>query len=291
MIGADAIQAWIPWAAAVWFGLLFAAERLRPLRRQTQRAASRWGLNAAAVALALGTSGLAVIPLTAAALNWSQRTGFGLLHSAGLPAPAAFAAAILLLDLSFYYWHRLNHALPILWRFHNVHHIDPDLDTTTAFRFHFGEIALSAGFRGIQIVLIGPGMSAYAAYQALFVAGTVFHHSNLRLPASLERALNRAIVTPRMHGIHHSAIRDETNSNYSTVFRWWDSLHRSLRLNVSQDSIHIGVAGYTRQRDNSIRSILWLPFMRQRAYWKTPDGRDARTRPNRPESDRTRLEL
>jgi sterol desaturase/sphingolipid hydroxylase (fatty acid hydroxylase superfamily) len=186
--------------------------------------------------------------------------------------------AFLLLDLSFYYWHRLNHTWPLLWRFHNVHHIDPDLDSTTAFRFHFGEIAYSTVFRVVQIAVIGPGAFAFVLYEGIFLAATVFHHSNVRLPPGTERLLSVFIVTPRMHGIHHSIIREETNSNFSVVLRLWDTLHRTLRLDINQNEIRIGVAAYATDKDNSVAQLLLLPFRKQRKYWQTPDGKSRFTR-------------
>ncbi|MFW6062157.1 MAG: sterol desaturase family protein [Planctomycetota bacterium] len=275
---ADTLQTWTPWIVGAWLVLLFGIERVRPLRRPTRPLMGRLGLNALAVALALGVGAVTVAPTIAGMLDWTRDARFGLLRVAGLPPLLSLPAGILLLDLSFYWWHRLNHAWPLLWRFHNVHHIDPDLDSTTAFRFHAGEIAYSTAFRVVQIGLIGPSALTIAVYELLFLTGTVFHHSSVRLPVSLERALNLVFVTPRMHGIHHSVIRDETNSNYSVVFRWWDMLHRSLCLNVPQEKIRIGVAGYTGSEDNSVLSVLLLPFRRQREYWRTPQGRQSRVR-------------
>jgi sterol desaturase/sphingolipid hydroxylase (fatty acid hydroxylase superfamily) len=176
------------------------------------------------------------------------------------------------MDLTFYWWHVANHRIPFLWRFHNVHHIDPDLDVSTAFRFHFGEVALSAGFRAIQVSAIGLSASMFVMYELVFQANTLFHHSNVRLPIRVERLLNLVLVTPRMHGIHHSQIRDETNSNYSVVFSWWDRLHRTLGVNIPQSEIVIGVPAYADPADNSLWNDLLLPFRRQRDYWRGPDG-------------------
>src|SRR5918999_397651 len=128
----------------------------------------------------------------------------------------------LLTDLSFYYWHRANHAWPLLWRFHNAHHIDPDLDVSTAMRFHFVEIGYSAAFRALQVIVIGGPAWAFVVYETAFQLNTLFHHSNMRLPIGVERWLNLVLVTPRMHGIHHSKRFDEINSNWSSVFPWWD---------------------------------------------------------------------
>jgi sterol desaturase/sphingolipid hydroxylase (fatty acid hydroxylase superfamily) len=185
---------------------------------------------------------------------------------------AQFALGFLLMDLSFYYWHVVNHRIPFLWRFHNVHHIDPDLDVSTALRFHFGEVALSAAFRVVQVSAIGLTAWMFAAYELVFQANTLFHHSNVRLPVGVERVLNLVLVTPRMHGIHHSQVRDETNSNYSVVFSWWDRLHRTLGLNIPQADIVTGIPAYSDPEDNKVWNNLLLPFRRQREYWRGPDG-------------------
>jgi sterol desaturase/sphingolipid hydroxylase (fatty acid hydroxylase superfamily) len=176
------------------------------------------------------------------------------------------------MDLAFYYWHLANHKIPVFWRFHNVHHIDPDLDVTTAFRFHFGEITLSTIFRIIQISIIGISPAAFIIYEVCFTANTIFQHSNIKLPIEFERLLNKIIVTPRMHAIHHSQFQTETDSNFSTVFSWWDRLHRSIRLNIPHKDIVIGVPGYKKSGDNNLDQVLLLPFKKQRDYWTKPDG-------------------
>jgi sterol desaturase/sphingolipid hydroxylase (fatty acid hydroxylase superfamily) len=176
------------------------------------------------------------------------------------------------MDLSFYYWHMANHKMPFLWRFHNVHHVDPDLDVSTAFRFHFGEVAFSAVFRVIQIVLLGVTPFTFALYELVFGLQTLFHHSNVRLPLVFERWINKVFVTPRMHGVHHSDVRRENNSNYSVVFSWWDRVHRTLRLNIAQAGIVVGVPGYLDTANNAVRTVLSLPFQPQRDYWRTADG-------------------
>ena len=252
--------------------LLFLLERVVPLRTRTRALLGRLVVNLAFSAFALATTALLVRPVVQASLGRVADRSFGLVHLVALPAPLRFVVAFLLMDLSFYYWHLLNHRVPLLWRFHNVHHMDPDLDVSTALRFHFGELAFSAGFRIVQILLIGVSAWIYLAYELLFQANTFFHYSNVRLPIRLERALNRVLVTPRMHGIHHSQVQRETNSNYGVVFPWWDRLHRTLGLNVPQSAITIGVPAYSNPEDNRLRDAILLPFREQRDYWRRPDG-------------------
>jgi sterol desaturase/sphingolipid hydroxylase (fatty acid hydroxylase superfamily) len=157
-------------------------------------------------------------------------------------------------------WHWLNHRSPFLWRFHAVHHVDLDLDTTTGVRFHAGELALGAGFRAAQVLLLGVDNETLRLWQQMLVLSVVFHHSNLELPAAAEERLSCVFVTPRMHGIHHSIRADETNSNYSSLLSWWDRLHRSLRLDVPQFAVTIGVSGFSEPRDVTLERSLLLPF-------------------------------
>lgn len=264
--------------------LLFFLERHVALRRSHRPLVGRLLANACISGLALAVAILLVRPVALAVLEWTSDTPFGLLHIMPIPIAAQFVLSFLLMDLTFYWWHVANHHVPFLWRFHNVHHIDPDLDVSTAFRFHIGEVALSAGFRVVQISAIGLSAWMFVLYELVFQANTLFHHSNVRLPIRIERLLNLVLVTPRMHGIHHSQVRDETNSNYSVVFSWWDRLHRTLGLNIPQSDIVIGIPAYADPADNRILNNLLLPFRRQRDYWRRLDGTPVeRDRPTLPE--------
>jgi sterol desaturase/sphingolipid hydroxylase (fatty acid hydroxylase superfamily) len=260
-----------PIAIAV-FALLFLLERFVPLRKTTRSLFARLLVNLAISAFTFVAAVGLVQPAAQWALRWSVDKPFGLIHVVALPAPFTFLLSFLLMDLMFFYWHLANHRVPLLWRFHNVHHIDPDLDVSTAFRFHFGEIALSAFFSLLQVSLIGPSVLAYAIYQLVFQVEILFHHSNIRLPVTFERLLNKVLVTPRMHGIHHSQVQRENNSNFGTVFPWWDRLHRTLRVNIPQDKLIVGVPAYTLNEDNNFWNALWMPFRKQRDYWRRPDG-------------------
>jgi sterol desaturase/sphingolipid hydroxylase (fatty acid hydroxylase superfamily) len=251
---------------------LFVVERFVPLRLGIRPLLGRLLVNIAISALAFAAAMLMVRPAALSVLAWASERPFGLIHVVPMPVAVQFIIAFLLMDLAFYWWHVANHRIPFLWRFHNVHHIDPDLDVSTAFRFHAGEVALSTAFRIVQVGVIGLSAWMFAVYEIVFQANTLFHHSNVRLPIRIERLLNLVIVTPRMHGIHHSQVRDETDSNYSVVFSWWDRLHRTLGLNIPQSEIVIGVPGYAEPTDNSFSNALLLPFRRQRDYWRRPDG-------------------
>ena len=258
--------------AIVLLGLALILEHFFPLRRETRSLLARLVVNIAVSILTFVAAIGLVQPAAQWALRWSTDKPFGLVHLFVLPSWVELIVSFLLMDLAFYYWHVANHRIPFLWRFHNVHHVDPELDVSTAFRFHFGEVALSSIFTVIQISLIGISAWAYAIYQIAFQLEVLFHHSNLRLPIRFERLLNRLVVTPRMHGIHHSQVQRENNSNFGTVFSWWDRLHRTLGLNIPQSEILIGIPGYSLPEDNTVVNALVMPFRKQRDYWRKPDG-------------------
>ncbi|PIR22549.1 MAG: sterol desaturase [Deltaproteobacteria bacterium CG11_big_fil_rev_8_21_14_0_20_45_16] len=249
------------------FVLIFILERIFPLRSK-RRPLGHILVNAILTSGLLVTAYFFVRPSIENGFALMESMNFGLMSLMALPLWAEGILSFLLLDLSFYYWHRANHVIPFLWRLHNIHHVDPELDVTTAFRFHFGEVALSSGFRFFQVVLIGPSLAVFLVYEFVFQLGTLFHHSNIRLPRRLERYLNFLIVTPRMHTIHHSQVKEETNSNYSVVFKVWDSIHRTLRLGIPEERIKIGVPAYP-EKYNRILTLIALPFRRQCDYWGT----------------------
>jgi sterol desaturase/sphingolipid hydroxylase (fatty acid hydroxylase superfamily) len=280
-IAASALSLSIP-VVLIAIAILFALERAFPLRRQKEPLRRRLAVNAAVAALAIAAALMIVRPVASWLLEEVSQNRWGLTGIVPMPVLLQVVATFLLLDLSFYYWHRANHARPFLWRFHNVHHVDPDLDISTSVRFHFLEIAFSAAFRALQVVVIGGELWMFVTYESAFQANTLFQHSNIRLPITIERWIVLIFVTPRMHGIHHSKRFHDVNSNWSSVFSWWDRLHGTLNLNVPQAAIDIGVPGYSKPGDNRILELLLMPLHPQRSYWSAewklpyPVQRDAR---------------
>jgi sterol desaturase/sphingolipid hydroxylase (fatty acid hydroxylase superfamily) len=261
------------------FLLLLALEAAFALRQRTRPRRRRLPVNFALTAGAIAVGLLVVRPVGLAVSFWAANRHFGLLHLLSLPTPVAVLLGLVLMDLTFYWWHRANHRFFLLWRFHGVHHLDLDMDVTTATRFHFGEILYSTGFRVLQAGLLGVDAFTYLLYEVTYQAGNMFQHANLRLPLLLERILNKILVTPRMHGIHHSVVGEEVGSNFSVVFRWWDVLHRTLKLNIPQQDIIIGVAGYLSPEHNRLWHLVVLPFRFSKTYYLFPDGSEPKRLP------------
>ncbi len=250
------------------FIVLFLLEKKFELRKRVEPRWKRIIINFIVSIPAFVLLRLVLIPVMVwiATKNTSWNIGLNYLYD--LPLWAEFIIAFILLDYSNYIWHILLHKLPLLWRFHLVHHTDLDLDITTAFRFHFGEMVGSVLFRGVAVVLIGASPALVLIYEIVFEAATQFHHSNTRLPFKLEKTINKIIVTPRMHGVHHSIILEEANSNFSIIFSFWDRLHKTLKLNIPQSKIIMGVPSYNQERELTIGNLLKLPFSKIRQWNK-----------------------
>ncbi|WP_128548144.1 sterol desaturase family protein [Larkinella soli] len=273
-----------PWLVLVFGGLLL-LQWSRPLRRLRFSLFRRVVRNIAFAVPALLTLRLALLPVPLLAAAWAERNGFGLIHWL-LPAEGpirwvGLGLGIPAFDYAYYWWHYATHKVPLLWRFHNVHHTDLDMDVSTALRFHFGELILSILFRAATVVLFGIGFWTAVVYEIVFETAGQFHHSNWRLPKPVERLLNAVFVTPRMHGIHHSIVRDEFNSNWGTLFSFWDRLHGTHRLDIPQEELILGVPAYRDENELTPGRLLGMPFRKQRD-WKLPDGRPCETRRDAP---------
>lgn len=268
---------------SVYIGL-FILERCLPLRKVSHPGLKRLFTNIVMTVLVIFVVQITVLPTVKVTMNISQTHHIGLLPLLSLTGWDAFIPGFLLLDLSFYYWHRINHKTALLWRFHNVHHVDQDLDVTTAMRFHWGEIAYSSIFRYVQLIILGVTPITLLTYEFVFQLCTFFHHSNVRLPKRFETILGYVIITPRIHGIHHSNYRQETDSNYGVIFSLWDRMHRSLELSIHQQDITIGVPAYAKEADNQLATLFLLPFHQQRKYWTTLDNSPHEHRQDRREN-------
>ena len=269
------------WLNALMVGGTFAAmlwrEHRRPLRRKVE---SKWrhdARNLAMATLANVTVQTAERPVVEPLCRLVERRRWGLLKQVRLPVWLEVSLAVALMDYTLYLWHILTHRVPFLWRFHQPHHVDLDLTASTALRFHFGELTLAVLWRAGQVVVIGVSPLSLSVWQTFTLLEIMFHHSNIELPPELERRLSRILVTPRMHGIHHSAVESETNSNWSSGFTVWDWLHGTLRLDVPQQEITIGIPAYREPGELTLPLIIAMPFEEQRDPWRLPDRRYPQT--------------
>ena len=242
------------------FGVLYWLERRRPLRRETEPKLERNERNMAVAAIGAACLHFTERPLITSLCAIVEKRRWGILQQKNLPAWIEVPLAVVLMDYTLYLWHVLTHKIPWLWRFHAVHHLDLNMDASTALRFHFAELVLSIPWRAGQVLLIGTTPGTFSVWQTFLFLSILFHHSNVRLPLEFEQRLSQFIVTPRMHGIHHSIVKAETDSNWSSGLTIWDWLHGTLKWNIPQEKIIIGIPDYRTQVEVTLPKILSLPF-------------------------------
>lgn len=258
----------------VFIGLVL-LELRRPLRKRKSEPKLRRNIRNVAVA---GTSAVAVMltsaPVTTPLTRWVHRRNWGLVKWLRLPIWLELPIALILLDYLLYLWHVAFHKAPFLWRFHQVHHVDLDMDASTAIRFHFGEMVMSTALQILQILSIGVTPLTFSIWNTWLISEIMFHHSNVELPFGVERWLCKIVVTPRVHGIHHSLVPEELNSNWSSGLTVWDWLHGTLRLNVPQNHLTLGVAAFPDAKELTYPKLMKMPFDEQQRYppWVRPDG-------------------
>jgi sterol desaturase/sphingolipid hydroxylase (fatty acid hydroxylase superfamily) len=251
-------------AAAFLAGLLGlrAAELLGPHHAPTAPLARRWLANlgfglangilvSALFAAAFALSPLSLVPRPGAALPRVLPSGW-----------AQIVAAVVLLDLVTYALHRAYHRIPVLWRFHAVHHTDLDLDVSSASRFHPGEVLLSAVVKTGVVVLVGIPAAGLVTFEVMFLAAAQFQHANVRIPARLEPFLWATLVPPAMHRIHHAPERRDTDSNYGTILTLWDRLFGSFNRREPDEAPAFGIPGMRDPERLGLFLLAFLPFRR-----------------------------
>lgn len=179
------------------------------------------------------------------------------LRPAWMTGSAGLAADLVALDLWIYAWHRVVHAWPFAWRFHQVHHLDERMDVTTAMRFHAGDFVLSGVSRAVVILVLAVPLEHAFVFEVATAAASIFHHGNIRLPAWLDRALSSIIVTPSFHRIHHHPDRAIHDANYATLLSAWDRLFGTRVANPRVDDVPVGLRGIS---DEDVIGLLALPF-------------------------------
>jgi sterol desaturase/sphingolipid hydroxylase (fatty acid hydroxylase superfamily) len=248
------------------FALLACVERLAPRRELAEPRRRRWLTNWGILlvdALTLRLLAI-VVPLLAigAAIDAAAR-GWGLFNMLDWPAAVEIALAVLILDLAIWAQHLLMHHVPVLWRLHRVHHADRDVDVTTAIRFHPGEIALSMVLKIALVYALGAAAVAVILFEILLNGMAMFNHANIKLGTRTDAWLRRLVVTPDMHRVHHSTLRDEHDTNFGFSLSIWDRLFGTYRAQPSAGHRNMRTGlGWRDDRPSRLGWSLALPFRR-----------------------------
>lgn len=247
------------------FILLALWELLNPRRALGTSKKMRWFNNLVIVLLDTVIVRLLfpLVPMSMALL--AQERGWGLFNNLGVPYLLEVTVAVIVLDFVIYLQHVLFHAVPLLWRFHMVHHADLDLDVTSGVRFHPIEIILSMGIKLAAVGSLGLPALAVFIFEILLNGTSMFNHSNVFIPLKLDRIIRLLIVTPDMHRVHHSVILSETDSNYGFTLSWWDRILGTYRAQPAKGHqwMTIGLSLFLDEKRQTLPWLLALPFLKK----------------------------
>lgn len=247
--------------AAVFFALA-SWEFVAPLRALMVGRGPRWPGNLG-ILLIDALAVRLIIPTAAVGMAiWTAERGWGVMNVTGAPYWFAVIAGFLILDLAIYLQHVVFHHVPLLWRLHRMHHADVDIDVTTGVRFHPVEILLSMAIKIAIVVAFGIPAMAVLVFEIVLNATSMFNHSNVRMPAWLDRVVRLIVVTPDMHRVHHSVLRRETDSNFGFNLPWWDRLFGTYRAQpeAGHQGMTIGLPVFREAAESRIDRLLTQPF-------------------------------
>ena len=274
------------------FVLMAVLEALLPAREAVLSRKARWLGNLSMMVMGTLVSRI-LLPATLVGVSlWAQQKGIGVFNVLldAVPADASSSnqllnsgeplnnsstylvhiaivtLSVLLLDMLIYWQHRLFHTVPMLWRFHKMHHADSHVDTTTGLRFHPVEIAMSLGIKAAAVVMLGVPAIAIVIFEVALNGFALFNHANIRLPQKWDDRIGLVLITQRLHRIHHSQAKNESNSNYGFSVSWWDRLFNSFtpRAAFSDETLPIGQKDVPATKKNaSIIALLQQPFKKR----------------------------
>ena len=239
-------------------------ELAAPRRKLSRQRLGRWMANLGLVFLNTFLLRISLGAFAVTSAIYANNAGLGLFNWLQLPALVVLILSVVVLDVAIYWQHRLFHIVPLFWRLHRLHHADVDFDTTTGVRFHPVEIFLSMLIKAALVMALGAPVMAVVVFEILLSATSLFNHGNVKIPLPVERWLRILLVTPDMHRIHHSVIRQETDSNFGFSVPWWDFLFASYcaEPQAGQDEMEIGLPILRDKIENRFDKLLTQPFRR-----------------------------
>jgi len=246
------ILAVVTWETLLPFAPFFAGRS----KDRLIHAGKNWGLAAANLLM----QRFLFVGIWLFASVWTKKHGWGLLDQFSIPLWIHALLAFIILDCWTYFWHRLIHRVPFLWRFHKVHHSDPTMDVTTAYRFHFGEIFISSVLRIPFIVFLGLDLWEIVLFDMLIFVNIQFHHANLGLSSRGDKIFSLFLTSPNMHKVHHSVDPKEYDSNFTFFLSVWDRIFGTFRENPAPETIHFGLEGKMDPEEQKLTALLSAPF-------------------------------
>lgn len=256
-------QTWKAVAVILAFAASVTLQWYSPLERKPRDILRNWRINLPLALLNTIILGAICTGCACTLSSYMQRHGLGLFNLLGMGPLSGAVAALFVLDLTAYSWHVANHRSAFLWRFHSVHHSDEIFDVSTAVRFHIGELLVSLVVRLVVVAVFGLPVLGILLFEILYAFFNFFEHGNIRLPDGFSRKFAGAFVTPDLHRFHHSANKDELNTNFGTIFSIWDRVFRTFVKSASRANYKVGLP-YSAPWASNLFGILEHPILKVR---------------------------
>jgi sterol desaturase/sphingolipid hydroxylase (fatty acid hydroxylase superfamily) len=251
--------------AAITIAMLW--EAVMPRRVLQQGMVWRWSNNFAISLLSYFITTFASVAFVLWLSRWTQINQFGLFQTVQAPAHVVFLLLLLVSQFLNYLVHIAFHRYSWLWPIHAVHHSDVDVDVSTSYRHHPLEALISLPVVAPLILLLGVGADVALAFTVFQIGATLFSHSNIRIPETLEKYLHFIILTPDFHRLHHCAEARYTNSNYGSLVPWFDYLFGTASSCPyrDQETMTLGLDYLREPRDGRLDRLLWEPVLVRKA--------------------------
>ena len=256
-------QTWKTAAVIVAFAASIVLQWYSPLENKPRDILRNWRLN---LPLAVLNAIILSAICTGCACTVSvymQRHGLGLFNVLGMDSLSGVAVGLFVLDLTACSWHVANHRVALLWRFHSVHHSDEFFDTSTAVRFHIGELLASLGVRLAVVAVFGLPVMGILVFEIVYAFFNFFEHGNIRLREGFSRTISGVFVTPALHRFHHAAHSKHLNTNFGTILSIWDRIFRTFARTGSRANHKVGLP-YPAPWTSTFVGLLKHPFLKVR---------------------------
>jgi sterol desaturase/sphingolipid hydroxylase (fatty acid hydroxylase superfamily) len=204
-------------------------------------------------------------------INYINQHHWGLFNRVNISFPVKVILGIAAFDLMSYWFHRLSHKLPPLWKLHRVHHSDTTMDCSTFFRHHPLEIFVSGVSAILAAAIFGLDLKTLEVFLVITISFMIVQHANISFPHWVDVIFGKIFITPTLHKVHHSQAREYTDSNYADIFVFWDVLFGTYKY-LPLQKIKYGLPEFDEEKKQSFWYLLKSPFIKNKIFGEKPEG-------------------
>jgi sterol desaturase/sphingolipid hydroxylase (fatty acid hydroxylase superfamily) len=194
------------------------------------------------------------------AVGYLNKNQVGLFHYIDMPYWVKLILGVAMFDMVTYWFHRMAHKVPLLWRLHRVHHSDTKMDSTTFFRSHPLEIVVFGISNILAAGIFGMDFTALGLYYFIFLFVAYLEHANFVFPQWVDKTLGLIFVSPNFHKVHHEQDQYYTDSNFADLFIIWDRLFGTFKYRPVKE-IKYGLKEFDDDKKQTFLYLMKSPFI------------------------------